>query len=337
MLALTSNINFIHMLEGILNSGTRHELTVPGGEMRELLLDIKVGGKEMADRVVVVLDEGKIGDGALVTDEPFLLAQDIVQDTKDALDLALEPEDGRGETFGMVEHEPLAIAKSGALMRRLIEQPGIKVRLLLLVGHQKLLLGIVALGNILENGIALPDHLIVVRVVDESGDTTVGVQLAVFIGLLFLFGKVEDDLIVRTAELFHEYDELQPVQTGLGEIEGEWSRHGDDASSMERYDSGVKTKQLTPLAFMSARVQGYVEARRLLNGPWCDSNDSAPRIAEATVCTFPYTMGSKCLVELRSKRQLEVQRLGVIIVWTLSSRHFYTSLARYVNEIGDQC
>jgi hypothetical protein len=70
MLALTSDIEFIHMLEGILNSRTRHELTVPGSEMRELFLDIEVGRKEMMDRIVVVLDEGKIGDSALIADEP---------------------------------------------------------------------------------------------------------------------------------------------------------------------------------------------------------------------------------------------------------------------------
>ena len=86
MLALTSNIKFIHMLEGILNSGTRHELTVPGSEMRELLLDIKVGRKEMADRVVVVLDEGKIGDGALVTDEPDIWHQQLLVDMKKTTD-----------------------------------------------------------------------------------------------------------------------------------------------------------------------------------------------------------------------------------------------------------
>jgi hypothetical protein len=108
MLALTSDIELIHMLERIPNSGTRHELTVPGSEMRELLLDIEVAGKEMSDRIIVVLDEGKIGDGALVANEPdiwhqqnigrheedygpFLLAQNVVQDTKNTLDLALEP------------------------------------------------------------------------------------------------------------------------------------------------------------------------------------------------------------------------------------------------------
>jgi hypothetical protein len=34
--------------------------------MRELFLDIEVGRKEMTDRIVVVLDEGKISDSALI-------------------------------------------------------------------------------------------------------------------------------------------------------------------------------------------------------------------------------------------------------------------------------
>jgi hypothetical protein len=86
MLALTSDIALIHMLEGILNRGTRHQLTVPGSEMRELFLDIEVGGKEMADRIVVVLDEGKIGDGALISDEPDIWCQQMLVDMKEATD-----------------------------------------------------------------------------------------------------------------------------------------------------------------------------------------------------------------------------------------------------------
>jgi hypothetical protein len=70
MLALTSNIELIHMLEGIFDGGAVHQLRVPGGEVRELAADVEVGWKEVADGVVVVLDERKIGDGALVADEP---------------------------------------------------------------------------------------------------------------------------------------------------------------------------------------------------------------------------------------------------------------------------
>jgi hypothetical protein len=31
---------------------------------------------------------------------------------------------------------------------------------------------------------------------------------------------------------------------------------------------------------------------------------------------------------------VEVQRLGVITVWNLSTPHYYTSLARYVNDLA---
>jgi hypothetical protein len=70
VLALTSDIELIHMLEGIFDGGAVHEFRVPGSEVRELAGDVEVGGKEMADGVVVVFDEGQISDGAFVTDEP---------------------------------------------------------------------------------------------------------------------------------------------------------------------------------------------------------------------------------------------------------------------------
>jgi hypothetical protein len=49
--------------------------------------------------------------------------------------------------------------------------------------------------------------------------------------------------------LFHEHDELHPVQTRLGEIEGEWSRHVSDVRSMGRYDTGLKKDQLISTGF----------------------------------------------------------------------------------------
>jgi len=224
MLALTSNIELIHMLEGIFDGGAVHQLRVPGGEVRELAADVEVGWKEVADGVVVVLDERKIGDGALVADEPFLLAQDIVENTEDSLDFTLEPNDGRGETFGVVEHEPLAVTEGRSLMGSLIEKPGIQVSLLLLVGVEELPLSIEALGNILENGIAFPNDLIVVRVIDECRDTPIGVELAILLGLVLLLGKVENDFIVGETKLLHKDNELQPVKTRLGEVESKLGR-----------------------------------------------------------------------------------------------------------------
>jgi hypothetical protein len=71
---------------------------------------------------------------------------------------------------------------------------GIKVSLFLLISDEEVLLSIIAISNVLENSIALPDDLIVVRVVDEGGDTSIRIQLAIFLGLMLLLGKVEDDL-----------------------------------------------------------------------------------------------------------------------------------------------
>jgi hypothetical protein len=79
-------------------------------------------------------------------------------------------------------------------MGRELQRPtGIQVSLLLLVGVEELPLSIEALGNILENGIAFPNDLIVVRVIDECRDTPIGVELAILLGLVLLLGKVEND------------------------------------------------------------------------------------------------------------------------------------------------
>jgi hypothetical protein len=107
VLALTSNLELVHMLESVLDGRTVHELGVPGSEVREFTGDVEVRGEEVADGVVVILDERQISDGALVADEPEIyvrieieivdpiyapsfLAQDVVEDTKDALDFTLE-------------------------------------------------------------------------------------------------------------------------------------------------------------------------------------------------------------------------------------------------------
>jgi hypothetical protein len=70
MLALTSDIELIHVLEGIFDSGAVHEFRVPGSEVRELAGDVEVGGKEVADGVVIIFDERQIGNGAFIPDEP---------------------------------------------------------------------------------------------------------------------------------------------------------------------------------------------------------------------------------------------------------------------------
>ena len=77
----------------------------------------------------------------------------------------------------------------------------VKISLFLGIGDKKLLVGIVALSNVLENGIALPDDLVIVRVVDEGRDATVGVQLAILFRLVLLLCKVKDHLAVDVSVL----------------------------------------------------------------------------------------------------------------------------------------
>ena len=79
------------------------------------------------------------------------------------------------------------------MSRELQRLTGVQIGLLLLIGIEELPLGIEALGNILEDSVALPDDLVVVRVVDEGRDTPIRVELAILLGLVLLLGEVEDD------------------------------------------------------------------------------------------------------------------------------------------------
>jgi hypothetical protein len=79
-------------------------------------------------------------------------------------------------------------------MRRGLQRlTGVQVSLLLLGGIEELPLGVEALGNILEDSVALPDDFIIVRVVDKRGDAPIGVEFAILLGLVLLLGEVEDD------------------------------------------------------------------------------------------------------------------------------------------------
>jgi len=230
MLALASDVELVHVGHGILNGRAGQEPVMPSGEMRILPIDVEVGGEEIADGIVVVLDEGEVGNSAFVSDKPGLLAEDVVENAKDALDFTLEPHDGRRKALGMIEHEPLGITKGRALSGGLVEEPGVHVSLLFLVDDEELLVSVESLSNILEDGVALPDDLVVVGVVNKGGDTTVGVELAILLGLVLLLGKVKDHLVVRETKLFHENDELEPVKTGLGEVESKLrGRHCEES------------------------------------------------------------------------------------------------------------
>jgi hypothetical protein len=70
---------------------------------------------------------------------------------------------------------------------------GVQIGLLLLVGVEELPLSVETLGNILENSIALPDHLVVVGVVDKGRDTPIGIELAILLGLVLFLCEVKDD------------------------------------------------------------------------------------------------------------------------------------------------
>ena len=69
----------------------------------------------------------------------------------------------------------------------------IEVRLLLLISDEEFLFRIKAFGDVLEDGVAFPDHLIIVGMVDECRNAAIRVELTIFLRLMLFLGKVEDD------------------------------------------------------------------------------------------------------------------------------------------------
>ena len=53
-----------------------------------------------------------------------------------------------------------------------------------------------------DHGEDLPNNEVVVVVIDDGGDTTVGVELQVFWALLFFLAEIEVDSLVRQSEFF---------------------------------------------------------------------------------------------------------------------------------------
>ena len=79
---------------------------VPRLDVGELLQRLRVGDPEHHVHAVVPCDEGQIGVGALVPDQPLLPPQRLFQDAENPFHLVRVPLDGGRQLFGMEHVEP---------------------------------------------------------------------------------------------------------------------------------------------------------------------------------------------------------------------------------------
>lgn len=135
--------------------GTGLDSIIPGCEKGEVLLDIDVS-REPAEKLVPG-SPGQIGVGVGVANEVvgLGLAQVELDDAEDAADLVLVAGLGRGKLLGVVVGEPGLLAEVGALTRGLEVEPLVLGVLLLAAGVVELVLSVVVLGEVLNDGARL--------------------------------------------------------------------------------------------------------------------------------------------------------------------------------------
>jgi hypothetical protein len=128
---------------------------IPGLKEREVLLHVNVW-HQPADKLVPV-GPGEIGVGVSVADEVvgLGLAEVALDDADDAANLVRVALLGRGQLL-LVEHgEPRLLAEVGALARGLEVQPLVLGVLLGAAGVVELVLLVVGLGEVLDDGAGL--------------------------------------------------------------------------------------------------------------------------------------------------------------------------------------
>jgi len=223
------------VLENSLDGGPLKHAGVPLVSVGELSGEVEVGTEELGDSVVGVFDEGEVGNGALVSNKPFLLAQDVVEDAQDTPDLVLVPLDGGGKLLWVVVHEPLGLSEVGALSGSLEEEPlfGLVLAFLVVVSDGDLVFLVVLGDEVLQDGVGLPDGEIVVLVVDESRNLAIWVEVQVGSRLLLLVDEVHVNIVISQPEFFKGEAKLPLVHATVVVVESKLFGVGSHDSRRE--------------------------------------------------------------------------------------------------------
>lgn len=124
------------------------------GEAVELLVRCAEGRGVDA---LIPRDEGQVSKGALVANQPFFALQQGVQDAEYALDFGVVALDGRGNTLGVQNVEPTRLSKVRTLARDLEEEVLVAERAILEIRERNLVLGVVLLDEVENNGAGFPN------------------------------------------------------------------------------------------------------------------------------------------------------------------------------------
>lgn len=203
----------------LLNSGTRLHAVHPRLHLGVLGVEVILAREDHGNRPLP-RNEREVGVRALVADEPLAAVERPLEDAADAANLVLIPLDGEGDLLGGVVHEPEGLAVVGALAGDLEVEPLLAVELAGGVGVAELVVLVVLLNEVLDDGARLPEGDASVGVLN-GGEAAVGVDGEV--GLLLHLGEVEELGLRGDPELLHDEGNLpgvgpagvRPVDDGL--------------------------------------------------------------------------------------------------------------------------
>lgn len=145
----------------------------------------------------------------LVTKEVCLSFENLLQDLNDTNDLLLISELGRGHILSVEDVEPNSLTIVRSLTRHLEVQVLLQVPLVRRGGGIQLVLLVVRLDKVLEDGAGLPDSEVIGIGINEGRETAVGVDLEEG----FVLGVGDEFALVGDVELLKNEEDLQWVGT----------------------------------------------------------------------------------------------------------------------------
>jgi len=169
------------LLDGLGYRGTSAKAMLPSGDGRETILDGDTLREKTRSIEDIVGEKSEIGKSDRVSDHPFTVLEVLLEDTKDAENFIAISLDSGGDLFGMQIDEPVSLAIVRTLTASLEEKPLHDLSFLFSRFAQKSvdIVRIVSRGEVKDDSVALPDWEVVVVMIDESRNATVGIKIDV--------------------------------------------------------------------------------------------------------------------------------------------------------------
>jgi len=200
-------------LDGLGYGGTSTKTALPSSNSRETIFDGDTLREKARSIEDVVGEKSEIGESDRVSDHPFTVLEVLLEDTKDTENFVTIPLNSGGDLFGMQIDEPVSLAVVRALAASLEEKPLHDLSFIFgrIAQEAVGVVRIVSRSEVKDDSVALPDGEVVVVMIDESRNTTVGIKIDVWGLLLLVLVEVEEMRLVLETELFHDEAKLEDV------------------------------------------------------------------------------------------------------------------------------